>query len=272
MNNTVVRALAGFVFCSMVIGAALLGQLTFGLLFLFFAGVGLYEMYELLKHKHSHAPRWFAGMSVGILLYLALFLIATETITSTWLWVFAPLIATIFCLELIKLDFEAVTHLALTAFGWLYVIVPLGLVNFLGVINGSYEYEIPIGFFLILWINDTGAYCAGKLLGRHKLYEKVSPNKTWEGLIGGIVFAFVLAYILSFYFIVLTLPQWMMVAFIISVFGNLGDLFESHLKRSFAVKDSGHLIPGHGGVLDRFDGLLLSLPVLICYFKIIQLI
>jgi phosphatidate cytidylyltransferase len=128
---------------------------------------------------------------------------------------------------------------------------------------------LPIGFFFILWANDTAAYFVGRFLGKNKLYEKVSPNKTWEGLFGGVAFAIFFGWLFAKYVDVLPSSQWMWIAAIIAVFGNLGDLFESHLKRSYGVKDSGKIIPGHGGVLDRFDGLLLALPLVIFYIKFI---
>ena len=245
------------------------GPLTLGLLFLLFSTIGLYEIYDLLQHNKTSAPRWFAGMSIGVLIYLLLFLIATDSLDPKWLWVLALLIPLFFFMELIRLDRSALTNLAVTIFGWVYVIIPFALINYLPMVNGRFEFEIPLGFFLILWANDTGAYFIGKFLGKRKLYESVSPNKTWEGLAGGILLSFIVSYILSTYFLMLSLNDWAVMAIIIALFGNLGDLFESHLKRIFGVKDSGNLIPGHGGVLDRFDGLFLTLPVLIFYFKII---
>ncbi len=245
------------------------GPLTLGLLFLIFAAIGLYEIYELLQHKKSNAPRWFVGMLIGVLTYLLMFLSATDSIDKKWLWVLSLLVPMFFCLELIQLDKSALSNVAVTIFGWVYVIIPFGLINYLPVVNGQFEFEIVLGFFLILWANDTGAYFVGKFLGKRKLYGSVSPNKTWEGLYGGIALAFVISYILSNYFVMLSLNDWLIMTLIVAIFGNLGDLFESHLKRIFGVKDSGNLIPGHGGVLDRFDGLFLTLPVLIFYFKII---
>lgn len=240
------------------------------MLFLFFAVFGLYELYGMIRQKEKNAPRWFMGMSIGAVLYLLIFLIATETIDLNWLWILALLIPLMFCFELIKLDSLTVSNTAITIFGWVYVILPFALINILPVTRGSYEYELPVGFFLILWANDTGAYFTGKYFGKRKLFPKVSPNKTWEGLFGGILISFIGAWILYNYFESIELHHWIMMAFIVSVFGNLGDLFESHIKRTFGMKDSGTIIPGHGGVLDRFDGLLLALPVTICYFKLIS--
>jgi phosphatidate cytidylyltransferase len=118
-----------------------------------------------------------------------------------------------------------------------------------------------MGFLIILWSNDTGAYLSGRALGRTKLFERISPNKTWEGFIGGVLLAMGVAFGLSYWFGTLTKLEWVMIAAIIGIFGTLGDLVESMLKRSLGIKDSGSILPGHGGFLDRFDGLLIAAPL-----------
>lgn len=268
LSNLAQRSIVGLIFSAAVIGCAYWGPLANGMLFLFFAAVGLYEVYELLKHQQSNAPRWFKGMSVGTVLYMLVFLVQTDTVQPVWFWILPLLVAIIFVAELIKLDHLTLTNLAITIFGWIYVVLPLSLVNVLPTLQGTYDPILMIGFFLVLWANDTGAYITGKYLGKRKLYPEVSPNKTWEGLIGGSLVAFAAAYALFRYTVTLELRDWLVMAAAVAVFGNLGDLFESHLKRNFGVKDSGHIMPGHGGVLDRFDGLFLSLPVFLAYYKI----
>jgi phosphatidate cytidylyltransferase len=178
------------------------------------------------------------------------------------------LVAVIFVAELIKLDHFTLTNLAITIFGWIYVVLPLSLVNVLPTLQGTYDPIPLVGFFLVLWANDTGAYFTGKYLGKRKLDPEVSPNKTWEGLAGGSVASFASAVALCQMTNTLELRDWLVMASAVAIFGNLGDLFESHLKRNFGVKDSGHIMPGHGGVLDRFDGLFLALPVFLAYYKI----
>ena len=136
-------------------------------------------------------------------------------------------------------------------------------------VTGSFDYQAPLGFFVILWINDSGAYFSGRAFGKHKLYPAISPNKTWEGLIGGMLLSLIAGAVISHWFDSLSLSQWLVVSAIIAVLANVGDLFESHLKRIAGVKDSGQLIPGHGGSLDRFDGLLIALPVVYVYLHFI---
>jgi phosphatidate cytidylyltransferase len=127
-----------------------------------------------------------------------------------------------------------------------------------------------MGFFLLLWTADTGAYLAGRTFGKHKLFERVSPKKTWEGSVGALLLVTIVGYAISFVFDDLTATNWMVVAVLILVFSTFGDLFESLLKRNLQIKDSGSLLPGHGGVLDRFDGLFLAAPAVFFYLMLIN--
>ena len=132
----------------------------------------------------------------------------------------------------------------------------------------DYNFEIIFGLLFILWASDTGAYFAGTFLGKRKLFERISPKKSWEGFFGGAILALIFAYGLSEFFHTLNVLQWMIVGVIIIVGGTFGDLVESLLKRSIEIKDSGTSLPGHGGFLDRFDGLLISAPFIVAYLEI----
>ncbi|MBX7052343.1 MAG: phosphatidate cytidylyltransferase [Flavobacteriales bacterium] len=268
MSNLIVRSIAGIIFSVAVTGSALLGPLPLGLLFLAFAAIGLFEFYRMYSGQEHNQPRWILGMGTGVLIYLLFFLHANEVIDANWFWVIGMILPVMYCFELMHLQKSALANLSVTVFGWIYVIVPFALINEIPVLTGKFEWQLPLGMFLLLWVNDTGAYFSGKYLGKHKLFPSVSPNKTIEGLVGGILLSLVLSFILSQYFTVLTLRDWLSTSIIVAVFGNLGDLFESHLKRTFGVKDSGNIIPGHGGVLDRFDGLFLTAPFLFFYLKL----
>ena len=149
-----------------------------------------------------------------------------------------------------------------------YIAVPFGLMMYFFnpvVLSGPFHYGIVLGFLVILWLNDTGAYFVGSLIGKHKLFERISPGKTWEGSFGGVLFALLTAWGISFIFRQLNVTQWMTLAIIIVISGTLGDLVESMLKRSLGIKDSGNILPGHGGLLDRFDAVLLSAPFVFVY-------
>lgn len=253
----------------MVIGSAFMGPWAMGALFFVFALVGLHEFYILSGLSKTRPRLYSLGLLGGAFLYTTTMLVALDKCTPQFLLLLLPYLSIVFCLELFKPIQGAIESLAKMIMGWIYVIVPFALVMALANVTGSFDYQAPLGFFVILWINDSGAYFTGRALGKHKLYPAISPNKTWEGLLGGMVLSLVVGAIISHYFDSLSLEQWLVVSGIIAVLANVGDLFESHLKRIAGVKDSGNLIPGHGGSLDRFDGLLIALPVVYVYLHFI---
>jgi phosphatidate cytidylyltransferase len=133
---------------------------------------------------------------------------------------------------------------------------------------------LPLSIFIFLWVNDSGAYCVGSLLGRHKLFPRISPGKSWEGSIGGAVFVLAAAYAISYFLDtdqMLAMPVWLGLGLVVVVFGTWGDLVESLFKRTLGIKDSGNILPGHGGMLDRFDSSLLAIPAAVIYLYTISL-
>ncbi|GAI59219.1 unnamed protein product, partial [marine sediment metagenome] len=130
--------------------------------------------------------------------------------------------------------------------------------------------QILLGFFILFWVSDTAAYLFGVSFGKHRLFKRISPRKSWEGLLGGAFIALITAYLLSLYFKDLRLPDWIIIAFIVVIIGTFGDLVESMYKRSLGLKDSGRILPGHGGILDRFDGVLLASPIVFTYLQLIR--
>jgi phosphatidate cytidylyltransferase len=155
-----------------------------------------------------------------------------------------------------------------------YVSIPFAMLIFLmnPLVTGDQpHWHLLFSFFFILWSNDTFAYLVGITMGKHKFSEKISPKKTWEGVIGGILFGLLAAFIISIFFKELTLWQWLLAALSINISGIFGDLSESLLKRHFQVKDSGNIFPGHGGILDRFDSVIFAAPVLFCYLLLLNL-
>ena len=166
-------------------------------------------------------------------------------------------------------DANPFTNIAFFFLGIIYVCVPLSLLNVASFITGEYNYQIPLGIFLILWASDTGAYFAGVNFGKTKLFERVSPKKSWEGSLGGTILALLMTFGVAHFFQSLELYSWLIIAAIIIIAGTYGDLVESMFKRSILIKDSGSTIPGHGGFLDRFDGLLLAVPFIVVYLEFI---
>ena len=163
---------------------------------------------------------------------------------------------------------KSFTNIVFTFLGIFYVALPFALLNVVVFEDGAYNYEVILGSLLILWASDTGAYFAGTRFGKRKLFERISPKKSWEGFVGGAVLALAFVVGLSQFLHSLSTVQWVVVGILIIVGGTFGDLIESLLKRSIEIKDSGDSLPGHGGFLDRFDGLLIAAPFIAAYLEV----
>jgi phosphatidate cytidylyltransferase len=172
----------------------------------------------------------------------------------------------IFIIKLFENTHNEFSTLAFQVLGLMYITLPLVMLTKMGFFNTmDYSPGLPMGFFLLLWTSDTGAYLAGRSLGRTKLFERVSPKKTWEGSLGGLLLTLLVAFFLHRIFDDVGLRDWLIIGTLVVIFGTFGDLFESLLKRNLHIKDSGTILPGHGGVLDRFDGLFLAVPAIFFY-------
>ncbi len=211
---------------------------------------------------------------IGIVMALVLFvvgsLISMNLLAVKFLALIIPFISATYIISLFQKRTFPFNDIAYTFLGIAYVTLPFFLFSKLGFMEGTFNYALPLGFLILLWTNDTGAYLAGRSFGKRKLFERISPKKTWEGFFGGLILAIVAAVNLEKYFGDLPLWQWISIAAIISIVGTLGDLVESMLKRSLHVKDSGNILPGHGGFLDRFDGLLLAAPMVYVFLLLIN--
>jgi phosphatidate cytidylyltransferase len=225
------------------------------------------EFYKLIIASGVVPLKTF-GTIVGIVLFVMINLVVKDEINADWFFMILPLTSSIFFIKLYKKDEKKpFTNIAFTFLGIIYVALPFALLNVAAFVLGEYSYQIVIGLFLILWANDTGAYFAGIQFGKRKLFERVSPKKSWEGSVGGAVLSLAFACGISCYFTDLAMWQWFVVSVITIITGTYGDLVESLFKRSMNIKDSGKKLPGHGGFLDRFDGLLLSIPFIIIFLK-----
>lgn len=163
--------------------------------------------------------------------------------------------------------------------GQMYVALPFALLPALVFVGDPahpmeihYRWIFPLSVFIFLWTSDTGAYCFGSLFGKHRLFERISPKKSWEGSIGGAFTSLLAAYIISLWDSSLTLPQWLGFSLVVVIFGTWGDLVESLLKRQLGLKDSGNILPGHGGLLDRFDSSLLAIPASLVYLYTLSIV
>jgi phosphatidate cytidylyltransferase len=274
VNNFIQRTLTGAVFVVVIIGSLLWNNYAFTAVFAVFTTVGLWEFYSLLKKNGISISRIFPVI-VGFLIYAGTFLsLHYFKITES----FSLIIASVFALSVVMFfvelfskkekPFEAIGYSFL---GLIYIAVPFTLLVNIPFIKdqGLYSPELVLGIFLMLWANDTFAYLTGMLIGKHKLFERISPKKTWEGFFGGLAFTLIVAFAFSLKYDYLSLLQWLILAAIIVVSGTLGDLVESMLKRSIGCKDSGNFFPGHGGILDRFDSILLSVPFVYLFLMIL---
>ncbi len=261
------RAVTGFFFVLVLIGSTLLGSEVF-IVFFSLIGLGcLYEFYTLFAAERVQ-PHIYLGLFTAIVLSILIGLHCIGWIPFAKVWLIVPMFSLILIVALFQKREKPFDDIAYTVLGLGYAFLPFLFFVSLGFVQGSFNPYIPLGFLIILWSNDTGAYLAGKSFGKHKLFERISPNKTWEGFIGGVLLALLVAINLAQYFDTLPKWQWACIALIVGIFGTLGDLVESMLKRSLDVKDSGKLLPGHGGLMDRFDGLLLAAPLVFIYLLV----
>jgi phosphatidate cytidylyltransferase len=205
------------------------------------------------------------GVIAAIILFCSCGMVSLGLVELIFLVVNIPVFFALFLIELYRKSTTPFQNIGVTILGLIYVVLPFSILTFITTISGTYNYEVLFGIFFILWSNDTGAYLAGSAFGKNKLLPRISPGKTWEGTIGGVVLGFIVAYVISGLFTSLLLLDWLFIAAILTVIGSMGDLVESLFKRSINVKDSGNILPGHGGILDRFDSLIVSIPFIIFY-------
>lgn len=217
-------------------------------------------------------PQKIAGIISGILLFSIFFLVANNLIAKQFILVTLLIPFVILLAELFGKGEACFKNSSITLFGVVYVALPFGLLNFLIIPEnqtGSKFYPwILVGVFFILWIYDSMAYLSGSFFGKHKICKKISPKKSWEGLIGGAVFAVIMGILNAVLFNKLSITNWIVIALLIVIFGTGGDFFESKLKRETGLKDSGNIMPGHGGMLDRFDSLLFAVPVIYIWLNL----
>lgn len=254
--------------------AILISPWSFIGIFFLITTLGLFEFYKLIHSDQTH-PQVLSGIIISQVLLLILTWALWMGSGIQWLVVAIPLVAVVFIVELYRKKEHPFQNIAVTLTGIIYLTLPVMLIikiafGFTPDDDIPYHGEVIMGCIFILWGSDTGAYMIGSRFGKHRLFERISPKKSWEGFFGGLFTALLVAWIISNWFADLTLIEWMIVAFIVVTTGALGDLVESMLKRSVGVKDSGTLFPGHGGILDRFDALFISMPFLFFYLVIIE--
>ena len=270
LSNLQQRVIAAIVAVPFLIFCITFSDYTFLGLFLVIGILAQLEFYKLIGTMEGNLPLKFFGTFCGIVLQLLTFLIEKGLIAYSNYYILSPLLTLIFFIKLYKAnDQNPFQNIAFTFLGIIYVALPFALFTVLAFVkNETYDHQIILGCLFLLWASDSGAYFAGTKFGKTKLFERVSPKKSWEGSVGGFISAMVVAFILGKYFTNYTSWEWVIIGIIIVIAGTYGDLVESLFKRSINIKDSADTIPGHGGFLDRFDGLLLSIPFIIPFVKL----
>ena len=270
MNNFTKRIISGVIYVIVLIFSILFSKITFLSLFFVLMMFCLYEFTKMIQVK-SVFP-----YLIGFLSFLFGNILNVEDVPSRTIYTYAGValflsIFSSFAWILFAKKEEIINHLGKIFLSVIYIVVPFTLMAQIPFLNNDFEYASSaiLGVFLLIWSNDTFAYLVGKNFGRIKLLKHISPNKTVEGFIGGMIACFVAGYIIALYFIELSLIQWTFIAGLISIFGVLGDLIESMFKRQAGIKDSSNLIPGHGGFLDRLDSVIFAAPFIFIYLQIV---
>jgi phosphatidate cytidylyltransferase len=260
------RAITAIIGAIIVIYAVSYSEWGFFITFLSLCILTQLEFYKLII-ANGIIPLRTYGLIIGAMLFTIVFFIEAGWIEEKWLYLIFLLTSLIYFIKLYKKEEYPFRNIAFTFLGIIYVALPFSMISAAAHTYGEYSYQIVIGIFLILWASDSGAYFAGVQFGNRKLFERISPKKSWEGSIGGAVLSLAFALGLSYYFKDLALWQWLVISVLTIITGTYGDLVESLFKRSMKIKDSGNKLPGHGGFLDRFDGLLLSIPFIVLFLK-----
>jgi phosphatidate cytidylyltransferase len=267
-SNLPQRIATGLLGASGIVFGIVYSEWTYLLVFFIICILSLREFYKL-SGLDGMIPQKTFGTICGLTIFFLSFFIERGSISYRYYFVFFPLLSCVYMIKLYKkFERKPFTNIAYTFLGIFYIAVPLALLNIAAFEEGTYHFEIIFGCLFILWATDTGAYFAGSLFGKRKLFERISPKKSWEGVIGGALLALAMTYGISFFFDLLAFWEWLSICVIIVIGGVYGDLIESLLKRSIEIKDSGNSLPGHGGFLDRFDGLFISAPFIVAFLEI----
>ena len=285
MKNLITRSITGVLFVAIIVVCFMRPEAMI-LLFALVTGLTVWEYTGLVNQIDGVTVNRFISTAAGVYLFLAIAGFCSGITPSA---VFIPYLLSVIYLFISELYTEsknAINNWAYTMLSQMYVALPLATINILAFrdIGGQvvFSYLTPLSIFIFLWANDTGAYCFGSLFGKHKLFPRISPGKTWEGSVGGGILVLVVAAIIGYLESsnadqmvggsTMSIPEWMGMGLVVVFFGTWGDLVESLFKRTLGIKDSGNILPGHGGMLDRFDSSLMAMPAAGVYLYTLTLV
>jgi len=295
LNSLLKRSLTGILIVGGILAGLLINSLSFFIVFLIIMVATQWEFYRML-HRIKVRPQATLGIAMGMTMYVLAFMVAIHALPEEYLSLILLFFPFVFIHEVYAQHNRPFHNIAYTFLGLIYIALPFSLLSFLvfdihekvqpvfaldggeDILNFllqpgfaiDYTPGVLLGIFILIWLYDTGAYLSGMLFGKRRLMPRVSPKKTWEGLIGGSIVALITAFFLGRYLKDLNTTEWLLMVFVVVVFGTLGDLSESLLKRRTGLKDSGSILPGHGGFLDRFDSFLLIIPVVVALMAFLQ--
>lgn len=282
MKNLIMRTLTGVVFVALMVGSILYGPISFGILFALVTGMSMWEYTGLINQREDVSLNRLISVVAAVYLFCAFWGYSSGVTPTSG--VFIPYVLTLLYLmvsELYQERSHTLNNWAYTMFGQIYVALPFSLLSTLAFtvnpadMTVNYSWIFPLMLYVLLWCSDTGAYCVGSLLGKkisYKLFPSVSPHKSWVGSVGGGLLAVAVAAVVARWDTTLTPWEWIGFAFVVVVFGTWGDLVESLFKRQLNIKDSGNILPGHGGMLDRFDSSMMAIPAVVVYLYTLLLL
>ena len=282
-NNFIQRAITGIIFVGVLIGCILGGPISFTLLFALITALTIHEFGVIISKQPDVEINKPICMLAGVFLFFGFAYLGVMPGQTEILIPYLFLIIYLLVSELYLKKKNPLNNWAYALMSQIYIALSFAMLNVLAyhsignegeLSNYQVQYNpiLPLSIFIFTWINDTGAYCTGMLFGKHRLFERISPKKSWEGSIGGGVFSIIAAIVMAHYFPFMPISIWIGLALTVVIFGTLGDLTESLLKRTIGIKDSGNILPGHGGMLDRFDSTLMAVPAAVVYLYIISFI
>lgn len=273
MKNLITRALTGAVFVAVIVGGICFSPYTFLLLFSLIVCLSLWEFYGLMKHFENALTKRIISSLGGVYLFFASFVYANDLVNGKIFLPYLLFLMYVFIVELYNKKSNPINNWAFTILAQVYCAGSFSLLNFITSIPDTpgevfYNYTFALALFVFVWLNDTGAYLVGSTIGKHRLFERISPKKSWEGFWGGLIVSLASSQIFAHYFPGVGWYHWLALSATVVVFATWGDLTESLLKRTLGVKDSGNVLPGHGGMLDRFDSVMMAIPAMYIYLEV----